>query len=187
MVGFVTTGLVVVGVIVVLFALVALTLIRSLRRAGPLTVSELDLRSATSMLLVTREAPGEGWVALGSETRARGLDLYFGHPDDPQAEATLRVPGADPGASRVGRGMAVRLGADFETFHVHNAGYVFRVRMRGTGPTVGRRTRIKMFMAGKKPYGGRIENDGDIDAAVGWIEIGEAEILAMRGMIRGWG
>ena len=51
--------------------------------------------------------------------------------------------------------------------------------MRGTGPVVGKEVRIQMHVANKgRPHGGRVENDDDIDAAVGgWIEFEEVDVL----------
>ena len=62
---------------------------------------------------------------------------------------------------------------------MHTAGYVFQIRLRGTGQVVGRQMRIQMMVDGDgKPVGGRIENDDDTRAAVGdWIEVASAEVL----------
>ncbi len=51
--------------------------------------------------------------------------------------------------------MTVRLGADFETHHVHTMGYVFRVRMRGTGPVVGKEVLQKPYVVDESRLGYR--------------------------------
>lgn len=166
----------------VVVALAVLYLIVQVRKSGPAQLSDSELSLARVVHRWTRDHPGDGWQGLGSRTSAEGLNLRFDADDDPEAEATLILPGAK-GDSGMCNMTTVRLGADFETFHTHTAGHVFRIRMRGTGTVVGREVRLLMKVgAGGQPYGGRIENDDDIDAAVGgWIEVEWAEILRTRG------
>jgi hypothetical protein len=169
-----------VTIFLALFALLVIYLIFQTKRAGPRQLDEMKLARAITVAKATRSDPGHGWSGLGSKTTAEGLRLRFDHDDDPQAEATFL---ADPSRPRQGNTLAhsltVRLGSDFETHHVHTRGYVFRVRIRGTDPVVGKEVRIKMHVANDgTPYGGRIENDDDTDAAVGgWIEFEEVEVL----------
>lgn len=151
-------------------------------RAGRSQLSEDELRSARVLMDLSPDDPDVVWQELGSLTTCRALDLKFDHDDDPQAEATLLAPGAVPRpGSLISNVVEVRLGAEFETHHVHTAGYAFRVCLRGTGGVVDKITRIKMMVDGHgRPYGARMENDdGEADqAAVGdWIEIKRAEIL----------
>lgn len=163
------------------FGLMVLWLVFQARRAGPRQLKDELLRRGRPIVSATREDPGPGWAGLGSKTTANGLDLRFDHDDDPQAEATLFVPGREgdrPTASLANR-ITVDLEQDWETHHVHTSGYAFQVRLRGTGAVVGRQTRIQMVVDGKgDPVGGRIENDDDTRAAVGdWIEVESAEVL----------
>lgn len=148
-------------------------------RAGPPQLSDEKLQRALPVLRVTPDEPGPGWQDLGKETRADGLKLRFDADDDPWAEATLVLPGAQKARPTLAHKRTVTLGAEFETHHVHTRGYVFRIRLRGTGTVVGKQTQIAMVVGkGDEPYGGRVENDDDTDAAVGgWIEVESAEIL----------
>lgn len=166
------------------FVLFVLYAVRMERLVGPKQVDAAALKRGVTLRSVGRDDAGSPWDDLGSKTTARGLDLLFEHDDDPQARAVLRVPGGPEKkpATLVTNTVVVRLTADFETHHVHSAGYVFRVRLRGTGPVVGREVQIQMPVAGRnRPFGGRIENDDDHDPAVGgWIEIESMEILEVR-------
>ena len=168
----------------VLFAVLVAYLVVQAKRAGPRQLPGLDLERAILVRSATREDPGSGWSQLGSKTTARGLDLKFDHDDDPQAEASFFVE-AGPGrtGSSLANRMTVRLGPDFETHHVHTRGYVFRVRLRGTEPVMGKEVRIQMHVGGDgRPIGGRVENDDDTDAAVGgWIEVASVEVLRVGG------
>jgi len=168
----------------VLGLLLVLSLVRAVHRAGPPTVGASVLAAGRSLARWTAEAPGEGWQELGSRTDARGLDLFFDHDDDPQAEATLLAPSADRSRTRgsLARPVTVRLQSAFATHHAHTAGLVFRVTLRGTGSVVGKEIRLSMVVGSDgRPVGGRIENDDDTDAAVGgWIEVREAEILRVE-------
>ena len=164
--------------------LAVLSLVRLKKKAGPTTIDAALLDGARTLLLRTDEDPGPGWDVTGSATQTRGLHLLFDHDDDPQAEATMLLPG------REGRGRnaftnihTIRLPADFQDFHVHTGGYVFRVRLRGTGNVVGKEVRLGMLVDGKgDPHGARIENDDDDDAAVGgWVEVEGAQILQISG------
>jgi hypothetical protein len=169
-----------VTIFLVVFALLVVYLIMQTKRAGPRQLGEMGLSRAIGVAKATAEDPGHGWSGLGSRTTADGLNLKFDHDDDPEAEATFLV---DPSKTKQGNMLAhsltVRLGSEFESHHVHTRGYVFRVRMRGTGPVVGKEVRIQMHVASDgTPYGGRVENDDDTDAAVGgWIEFEEVEVL----------
>jgi hypothetical protein len=167
------------------FGLLVAFLVWRAAKAGPRQLSPVDLGRARSVLSATREAPGEGWQALGSRTEARGLDLCFDHDDDPQAEATLLAPEdiRTKKRSTFGHARTVRLGEEVEEHHVHTSGWVFRARLRGTGAVVGRDVRLLMIVGSDgRPLGGRIENDDDTDAAVGdWIEVEAAELLQVRG------
>lgn len=168
----------------IVFALLVLYLIVQARRAGQRQLGELDLARAVTLARATASDPGNGWSLLGSKTRAEGLHLRFDHDDDPQAEASFLI---DPATSGKGNTLAhrvtVRLGDAFETHHVHTRGYVFRVRLRGTGPVVGKEVLIQMHVRSDgTPWGGRVENDDDTDAAVGgWIEFEEVELLQVGG------
>lgn len=173
---------VVIGFVALFFLVVAYLVIQT-RRAGPPQLTEGELESATVVASATRDAPGPGWTELGSKTTADGLRLRFDHDDDPQAEALFPAdPGGATKTSSLAHKRTVRLGADPETHHVHTRGYVFRVRMHGTGAVIGKQVQIQMRVAGDgTPIGGQIENDDDTDAAVGdWIEIEKVEILRVR-------
>jgi hypothetical protein len=123
--------------VLVVFGLVIVYLVVVARRAGPRQVSALDLSRAIVVRRATRDDPGEGWSKLGSKTTARGLDVKFDHDDDPQAEASFFAEGAaDESRNTLANRTTVRLGSVFETHHVHTRGYVFRVRLRGTGDVV---------------------------------------------------
>lgn len=169
----------IIGFIVVFFVYLGV----QAKRAGPPQLSDMDLSRGIVIASATREEPGRGWSPLGSKTTARGLDLRFDHDDDPEAQATFL---ADPSVTKKGSSLAlrntVRLPAEFETFHVHTRGYVFRVRMRGTGPVVGKQVKIQMHVTDRGvPFGGQVENDDDTDAAVGgWIEFEKVELLEVR-------
>ena len=137
------------------------------------------------MVKITVRSPGNGWQKLGSKTTARGLDLKFDADDDPQAEAMIPVPDLD--AARSSNGLANRLtitlSDQFESHHVHTGGYVFRVRLRGSGKIIGKEVLLKMVINPRsgEPIGGMLENDDDTDAAVGdWIEVESAEILSVE-------
>jgi hypothetical protein len=149
------------------------------RRAGPAHLSDAQLERANVLHRWTADGPRPSWEGVGSATTVDGLRIRFDSDDDPAAEATLVVPGGRKGGLGVAQRIPVTLGADFQTYHAHTAGHVFRLSMRGTGPVVGKEVIIMMKPgAGGRPYGGRIENDDDTDAAVGgWIEIEWAEIL----------
>lgn len=167
-------------VILALFGLAVLWIVRQTRKAGPRELSARDLQLSSPLVRVTADEPGAGWEELGRRTRANGLHLRFDHDDDPAARATLLVPSAARAArGTLANSRTIRLGSEFDAHHVHTAGYAFRVRLRGTGAVIGREIRIQMVVdnAGR-PYGGRIENDDDTDAAVGdWIEVEWAEVL----------
>lgn len=167
------------------FGLMVLILIVRAKQAGPWRVSQVDLDRARPLIRVTAHDPGDGWQQLGSKTRAEGLNLRFDHDDDPQAEATLFVPAPERGrrGNTFGHALTIRLTDAFETHHVQTSGFVFRVRLRGDAAVAGKEVRILMKVsAGKRPYGGQIENDDDTDAAVGgWIEVEWAEILELSG------
>lgn len=167
-----------------LFALLVIYLVVQAKRAGPHQLPDTDLARAVSISRGTAADPGHGWSHLGSRTTADGLNLKFDHDDDPQAEATFLVdPSRPKQKNTLAHTMTVTLGSDFETHHVHTRGYVFRGRMRGTVPVVGKEVRIQMHVAGDgQPYGGRVENDDDTDAAVGgWIGFEEVEVLRVGG------
>lgn len=163
-------------------ALVVLWVFVQTRKAGPAQLDEAQLARASLLHRWTRDGPTAHWEGVGKATTVDGLRIKFDHDDDPLAEATLVLPGGRKGGAGVSRRITVRLGADFETYHAHTAGHVFRVRMRGTGSVIGKEVCIMMKPGeGGRPYGGRIENDDDTDAAVGdWIEIEWAEILKVR-------
>ncbi len=167
---------------VVLLACVVI-LVQRVRVAGPRQLDDAALARAREVARWTRAEPGTGWRELGSRTTTRGLDLHFDHDDDPQAEATLLAPGARPRpVSTYSNVVVVPLAEQFVTHHVHTAGWVFRVSLRGTGAVVGREVKLTMQVASaSRPHGGRIENDDDLDAAVGdWIEVEWAELLAVE-------
>jgi len=172
-------GLGVVGLFVLLIAYLAV----QAKRAGPPQLTEMELARAIPVVSATADDPRHGWSLLGSKTVADGLKLRFDHDDDPEAEATFLV---DPAVTKKRNSLAltntVRLGAEFETHHVHARGYVFRVRMRGTGPVVGKQVQLEMHVGDDgKPFGGRVENDDDTEAAVGgWIEFEKVEVLEVR-------
>jgi len=166
--------------ILALFGLAILWIVRQSRRAGPRELSDSVLERASPLLRVTHEDPGAGWEDLGRATRADGLRLRFDHDDDPEAEASLRVSDGTPAArGTLANSLTVRLRPDYVTEHVHTSGYVFRLRLRGTGAVVGKEVQIQMAVADDgRPYAGGVENDDDTDAAVGdWIEVDWAEIL----------
>ena len=167
----------------VLFGLCVLMIINNARRAGRRELSAEQLSRSRQILSVTVAQPGAGWQRLGRLTTADGLNLKFDHNDDPQAEAMLLAPGVDPQhrVSNFANTLPIQLSATFQTFHVHTAGYIFKLRARGTGKVVDKTTRIQMVISTRtgEPVGGKIENDDDDDAAVGdWIEVESAEILA---------
>lgn len=165
------------------FVLLVVYIMAKTAQAGPLQLSEAEIESATPILRVTAQQPGPGWQELGSRTSAQGLNLKFDHDDDPEAEATILVPNAPRSrGSMFSPRLTVRLGSDFETFHVHNRGWVFRASVRGTGRTIGKEVLAMMKVRGNgSAYGATIENDDDTDAAVGdWIEFAWAEILHLE-------
>ena len=166
----------------VVFGLTIVWVVFQARRAGPRILDEPDLRRAVTIKRGDADNPGDGWTKLGKLTTADGLRLKFDHDDDPQAEASFMVEERNV-INALGQRLTVRLTDDFETHHVHNRGYVFRVRLRGTGPVVGKEVRIQMHVHGDgKPYCGKVENDDDTDAAVGgWIDFEEIEILQVGG------
>jgi hypothetical protein len=147
------------------------------RKAGPAHLSDAVLARARVLHRWTADGPPPHWEGVGSATTVDGIE--FDSDDDPTAEATLALPGGREGGLGVAQRITVTLGGDFQTHHAHTAGYVFRLSMRGTGPVFGKEVVIMMKPGeGGRPYGGRIENDDDTDAAVGgWIEIEWAEIL----------
>ena len=163
------------------FGLVVVWLVLQARKAGRRTLPDGLLARGRTVLRVERDAPGPGWGKLGNKTTVRGLDVRFDHDDDPQAEATLLVSehSGEGSNSTLANSLTVDLEEEFVSHHVHTAGFVFRIRLRGTGKVVGRQTRIQMVVDGSgRPVGGRIENDDDTRAAVGdWIEVESAEIL----------
>ena len=153
------------------------------RRAGPRQVSDDLLDDAEVIVRSTAEYPEPGWGHLGSETRADGLRLRFDADDDPAAEARFLAPTHERASrSSFGQGRTITLGDEFVTEHVHTAGYVFRIRLRGVGAVVGKQVEIKMMVGTNgKPAAGQIENEDDHDPAVGdWIEVELIEILRLR-------
>ena len=163
------------------FGLAVLFLIHRARQAGPRQVSDEVLARGRSVVRVTVADPGEGWQEAGRRTQAEGLNLRFDHDDDPQAEATLLVPEFER-ASRsntFSHVLTIDLSNSWETHHVHTSGYVFRIRLRGDSVVAGKQVQLRMVVGSDgRPYGGRIENDDDTDAAVGgWIEVEWAEVL----------
>lgn len=164
-----------------LFALFIFWMIVQKRRAGPRQLPDRVLQRGRPILQAMPGDPGPGWQELGSRTTAKGLNLRFDHDDDPQARATLLAP-REPKANAkntLANTLTVRLSDRFETHHVHTGGYVFRIRLRGTGTVVGKDVRVQMVVSGDgRPYGGRVENDDNTNAAVGdWVEVESAEIL----------
>lgn len=166
-----------------ILGILALLIIMALllgRKAGAPTLSETQLHSATRLLAIGSSDTEATWHELGSRTHARRLDLKFDHDDDPKAEATLRLPDANSdNIGKVSNRVVVTLTDTFQTVHVHTMGYVFQVSLRGTGAVVDKQVIIKMMVDTKgNPFGARIENDDDTDAAVGdWIEIRDIKIL----------
>ncbi len=166
------------------FALIVVYLVIQTKRAGPRQLAETDLSRAVTVAKATADDPGQGWSHLGSRTTAQGLRLKFDHDDDPQAEATFL---ADSGRAKqrntLAHSLTVRLTDTFETHHIHTRGCVFRVRLRGSDRVVGKEIRLQMHVESDgTPYGGRVENDDDTDAAVGgWIDFEEIEILRVPG------
>lgn len=167
----------------VALALVIVSLVRSVQRAGPRQLPETDLRRGRTIVALTADAPGPGWEEVGSATTVRGIDLRFDADDDPAARATLLAPESRRGTrgNLLSNKVTLTLTGAFETHHVHTSGWIFRVTLRGSGKTVGREVQLGMAVdrAGR-PWGGRIENDDDTAAATGdWIEIQRAEILTL--------
>jgi hypothetical protein len=152
------------------------------KRAGPKEIDPMRLARGTTIRRAKLGAGEDIWSMPGSRTTVDGMRVRFDADDDPQAEATFLANPASPKKNPASNILTVRLGADFETRHVHTRGHVFRVRLRGTGAVVGKEVRLLMRVnADGTPYGGGIENDDDIDAAVGdWIEFEEVEILRVR-------
>lgn len=170
----------------VLLAVSAAVHLHGKSKAGPRQVSEAALERARPLTRVTAEDPRHGWSDLGSRTSAHGLSLLFEADDDPQAEATLFVPGKEGSKGGLANKLTISLSDSFQTHHVHTAGYAFRVSVRGHGAVVGKQTQISMIVdrAGKA-VGGGVENDDDTDAAVGdWIEFESAEILKVPAKAR---
>ncbi len=172
------------------FGIAVLLLVLQAKKAGPRQVPGADIDSGRTVVRVTAAEPGAGWQELGSKTRVDGINLRFDHNDDPQAQATLLVPERDRGGRNTfTHNLTVALTDTFETHHVHTAGYVFRVRLRGDAAVAGKEVKIQMKVSGDgKAYGGHIENDSGkrragaaSKAAVGgWIEIEWAEVLQLR-------
>lgn len=164
----------------VAFAAMVLWVVAQKRRAGPNQLGERDLARAVAIQKSTASQPDPGWTELGSKTTAEGLSLRFDHDDDPQAEASY-YPRASARQKRasLANTVVVRLPADFETHHAHTGGYVFRVRLRGTGSVVGKQIKLKAHIySDGSLHCGRVENDDDLDAAVGgWIEFESLELL----------
>jgi hypothetical protein len=170
-------------VILVLFGLLVLYFIFDVVRAGPNQLSEMDLARATVIQQSTADHPEPGWSGLGQKTTADGLNLKFDHDDDPWAQASyLPRGGRDTARSTTANRKTVRLRRDLETHHVHTRGYVFRVRMRGTEPVIGKAIKVQMHVRGDgTPHCGRVENDDDTDPAVGgWIEFESVELLEVK-------
>lgn len=167
-----------VGVVVLFVYLIVLGM-----RAGPRELDSMQLARAVTVRKATAGTTGDVWSNLGSRTTADSMRLKFDHDDDPQAEATFLADPSKPEKRNTLSNMhTVRLAKDFETHHVHTRGYVFRARLRGTEPVVGKEVRLLMKVNGNgTPHGGGVENDDDIDAAIGgWIEFEELEILKVR-------
>ena len=164
-----------------LFVLFVVYMVVQAKRAGPKTLSDHELRRARVVERATRDDPGAGWQEPGAATTVNGLDLKFDHDDDPKAEASFFVGNHGERRRRgtLALPLTVRLKADFETHHVHTRGWIFRVRLRGTGGVVGKEVRLGMHVTGNGvPHCGRVENDDDTDAAVGdWIEFESVEVL----------
>lgn len=169
------------GVLAIAFGLFILFVVLQARKAGPRQLSDARLARGRPLVRIEAGTEGTGWDGLGSKTTTRGIHVRFDHDDDPQAEATLFVPGRTPEerTTSVANRLTVDLESAFTDYHVHTGGYVFRIRMRGTGDIIGRQTRIQMVVDGSgEPIGGRMENDDDTRAAVGdWIEVEYAEVL----------
>lgn len=166
------------------FGLMVLYLVYIAKKAGPRTVTDLDIQRGRTLVRISSDDSGAGWDKLGSKTTANGVHLRFDHDDDPQAEAILLAPADERSDS--GNGYANRKTVDltdtFQTHHVHTSGYVFQIRMRGTGGVIGRQVRLQMHVTTDgRPARGQIENDDDTRAAVGdWIEVEFAEIVEVR-------
>ncbi len=165
------------------FALVIVWLVIVSKKAGPRTVSDIALARGRVLVRISVDEPNRVWDHLGSMTVAEGLNLKFGHDDDPAAEAVLNAPrgGCKIPNTRFGNHVTITLSDLFETHHVHTSGHAFQVRLCGTGEVIGREVRLKMTVGNdKSPVCGTIENDDDTQAAVGdWIEIEFAEILSV--------
>lgn len=170
-------------IFIALVVLGFLHLVRSTRRAGPKDLDAAELRSATLLHRVTADSPGEGWTHLGAGTSAEGLRLLFHAEDDPAASATLEAPREHRSSRRSSywNGRSVELGEDYEIFHVHTAGHIFRVRLRGEAGIAGRHVQLLMVVGSDgRPVGGRIENEKhDHPAIGGWIDVDSAELLAI--------
>jgi hypothetical protein len=162
------------------FGLCVVLVVRQALRAGPRVLEESALRAARTLVRRTRAAPGPGWEQTGSCTETRGLDLRFESDDDPEARARLFAPdsGGERARSTLANALTVTLTDRFATHHVHTAGSIFHISLRGTGGVVGKQVRLMMAVDARgAPCHGRIENDDDTDAAVGdWIEVEWAEL-----------
>ena len=173
------------GMVVFLGLLAAggLVVFRVLKRLGPATIPEEAMEAGRPLLRVHRDAGDPQWDHLGAGTESRGLDLLFHADDDPEAEATVRAPGAPVKApSTTSRARRVTLTAEWQTAYVHAGGYVFRARVRGAPGVVGKVVRLKMRVdSAGKPWAGHIGNDDDDPAAVGdWVEVEWLEMLDVR-------
>lgn len=165
------------------FAVMVFMAVRAVRRLGPSTISEAQIAAGRPLLRTHRDIDGPRWDELGSATETRGLDLLFRADDDPAARATMLVPGAPvKPRSTTSLVQRVTLTEEWATPHVHTAGFVFRVRLRGAPGVVGKVVRLQLRVDGNgQPWAARIENDDDDPAAVGdWIEIEWLEILDVR-------
>lgn len=164
---------------VAVFGLMVLAIARQAKRAGPRHVSDDVLARAKVIVRSTATDPSPGWGELGSKTTAEGLKLRFDADDDPQAEAKFFAGEARAAGNRFAHSQTLTLSSEFTTEHIHTAGYVFRVRLRGTGATVGKQVDMKMMvLSNGEPWAGLIENDDDRDPAMGdWIEFEFVEIL----------
>ncbi len=172
--------------ILVMVGLAILWLIRLGFKLGPAQLDKRVLARTRTIVKLTVKHPGEGWETLGSMTEARGLDLKFEHDNDPEAQALFIVPQSLGGSLGQGNtfcnSSTVTLGHEMADYHTHSAGFVFRVRMKGTGGVAGRKTVIQMVVdSSDRPVGGRIENDPKHDPAVGdWIVIESMEVLKVE-------
>ena len=170
------------GAFILTFGLGIAVSYRNAKKLGPKQIAPEALRSARVVILLHNGDSTSTWTKVGSATSVDGLSVRFDAADDPAAEAQLHIGAkAFPATGLISNKVLVSLQPEYTDAHVHSAGYVALLSVRGTPHVVGRKIKLKMRVTRDgSPHSVCIENEDDLDPAIGgWIEIRRLAVLQL--------